>query len=228
MCRWRHPQLGRGCPPPPLPPLVAAARHPPSVQTQASPPLPSPPMAARRGNKQWLRQQLQKALGWDVDTADALVESVAAAGGSRPEVASLVEAFTGGSDAAMKAALQFCGLPAVAGAGDSGLAGGGRSSGEPAGSGSRPGSAGGRGGAAAPPQAVELAGPSQKAKVGVRWSLLTHAVLRCTGTATAFQCTPLRCTPAAAPGAGAPRSACSLRRLHALPPRSRCSTWAVT
>lgn len=36
------------------------------------------PMAGRVGNKTWLRQQLQKALQWDAEAAEAVVEAVAA------------------------------------------------------------------------------------------------------------------------------------------------------
>lgn len=36
------------------------------------------PMAGRVGNKTWLRQQLQKALQWDADAAEAVVEAVVA------------------------------------------------------------------------------------------------------------------------------------------------------
>ncbi|PRW59891.1 activating signal cointegrator 1 isoform A [Chlorella sorokiniana] len=139
-------------------------------------------MAARRGNKAWLRQQLAKALKWDADTAEGVVEAVAAAG-SQEEVDALVEAYMGGDASAANLVHQFRGPPTAA-AGqpppgppapgmqlyqrdsemrqlESSLRGGGGSSagagGAAAGSSS---GAGGSGRGRAAPQAVELSPPA--------------------------------------------------------------------
>ena len=134
-------------------------------------------MAGRVGNKTWLRQQLQKALQWDAEAAEAVCEAVSAAG-SRGEVDELVEAYMGGSPAARKLVEPFMGPQGAAAAATAapppgmqmlqrGGGAGGGASGSGAG-GSRPGGGGGgaSGSGRAPPLTVELAPPADKPKVG--------------------------------------------------------------
>ncbi|KAI7840280.1 hypothetical protein COHA_006062 [Chlorella ohadii] len=129
-------------------------------------------MAARRGNKAWLRQQLAKALKWDADTAEGVVEAVAAAG-SQEEVDALLEAM-GGDPAAANLVRQFRGPPASAGQPPPAAPGPGmqlyqrdsdmrqRETSLRGGGGSTSGGSGAGGSSAsrAPPQAVELAPPA--------------------------------------------------------------------
>ena len=138
-------------------------------------------MAARRGNKAWLRQQLAKHLGWDAETAESVVEALGACA-DRSEADALVEAYLGGNAAARQAVQQFLGPPASAGVQayqrDDGLrqlersmAPGGSSSGgagpsAAAGGGGVRGGSGGRPAAQQQPQAVELpASAAEQAKV---------------------------------------------------------------
>lgn len=72
-------------------------------------------MAARRGNKAWLRQQLAKHLGWDAETTESVVEALAGCSGDRGEADALVEAYMGGQAAARQAVQQFLGPPPSAG-----------------------------------------------------------------------------------------------------------------
>jgi hypothetical protein len=103
-------------------------------------------MAGNKGNKPWLRQQLQRLLQWDADAAEALVEAIA--GSSQSEVEALAEAYTGGNAAAMQMVRQYAGLPLQQGVQRRALDGGPSTS---------------RGGQGAP--SVELSPPLDKPKV---------------------------------------------------------------
>lgn len=173
-----------------------------------------------------------KALKWDADTAEGVVEAVATAG-SQEEVDALVEAYMGGDPSAANLVRQFRGPPASGGQPppappapgmqlyqrdselrqlESSLRGAGTGAG---GSGSSSSAAGGSGRARAPPQAVELPPPAaaDKAKVWagrsyIRFSsecLLAHAHAIC------------HCTPA-------DRRSCDKPPACRLPP---CRRWAT-
>lgn len=126
--------------------------------------LQQPVMAGRQGNQTWLRQQLQKALGWDdVEATEAVVAAVAAAVANSEDVEGLVEAYMGGNPKARQLVQQFCGMPpgvqarprdATAPSTASGGGGGGGAS-------SRPGSSG-----RSAPQAAEPAPQADQPKVG--------------------------------------------------------------
>ena len=155
-------------------------------------------MAGRVGNKTWLRQQLQKALQWDADAAEAVCEAVAAAG-SPEEVDALVEAYMGGNPAARKLVEQFKGTTGASaaataaappgmqmlqrGGGGSGSAASSRHGG---GTGTATGST-----SRAPPQSMELAPPAEKPKVR-QLQAAWRVVCACTPLCTPQCC---YCTP---------------------------------
>eukprot|EP00887_Chlorella_sp_A99_P006420 scaffold3.g6420.t1 len=71
-------------------------------------------MAGRAGDRKWLKDQLVKALGWDVFVAEGVVEAIAAAQ-SQEEVDGIVEGYMGGSKAAEALVRQFRGAAAAGG-----------------------------------------------------------------------------------------------------------------